>query len=473
MKISLRLKLTLWFLAYFATVYIAVIAIALVFYRGSMRRSLDHHMTALAEATGQMVLNSRQAISSRHISHFQPVDRRYSVVAVRAEDGHILASHEGVDTLSLPPLPAVGQATAFRNLAKDDAMHLVRRRVSTRMLTYRAARPNGPTFYIDLVRTTNLAEEERAFTSNAVVIGAVGALLAFGLAAWLLAGRAVWPLVRLTEAARELGLTRRELVSDATGKEVERLQAGLNEAMKRLEDGFRARERFLDYVAHDLKTPLSVMLAESQALRPGSATSEELEAYRRSVVEELWRLAHLVHGMLALARADEAETLSRLTTVYINDVIVECVSMCKGHADSSGVALEPELIDPEITDAYPEFLGDPDLMCAMLANLIHNAIRFSPRTETVNIRAEMANGNVHIHVRDRGPGIPEEYLDRVFDRFVQVPSDGMHKGGSGIGLAIARTVAESHGGSVRVRNCADRGCEFTVTLPLKRTRVEV
>jgi signal transduction histidine kinase len=242
------------------------------------------------------------------------------------------------------------------------------------------------------------------------------------------------------------------------------LQTELNDALGRLEEGYRVRQRFLTNVAHDLKTPISVMLTQSQVLEPDGASLDEFRQYRQSMIEELRRLRGIIEGILALSRASQGEALLRRTQLPINTLLAQSALRCKSQADAARVRLKVDMLDE---DKGGELFGDLDLLCTMLDNLIRNAIRFSPPRETVNLEADLDSGRARITVRDHGPGIPEDYVDRIFDRFTQVPDEnGKIKGGTGLGLAIAKTVAEAHGGTIEVRNRRRGGCAFTVSLPL-------
>jgi signal transduction histidine kinase len=292
-------------------------------------------------------------------------------------------------------------------------------------------------------------------------------LFAAAVAAWLVAGTAVAPMKELSKAVRTLApehIDARVAVPHPE-QEVARLQGELNEALARLEGGYRAQERFISNVAHDLKTPIAVMLTQSQVLNPESSVIEDYEAYRKSVQEEMQHLAALLESFLTLARVTQGEAVARREPVSINDIVVESVARCEPEAQHYEVRLVPQVIASDDA-AGIELLGDPGLLCTMLDNLIRNAIRFSPARESVDVRTVVVDGDVVLTVRDRGPGIPTEFLDRIFDRFVQAPQDAARAKGTGLGLAIARSVAELHGGSIRARNLDEGGCEFEVRLPL-------
>jgi signal transduction histidine kinase len=300
-----------------------------------------------------------------------------------------------------------------------------------------------------------------------VTFAIMGGFLAAGLAGWLLAGRVVSPVEQLSEEVKQVSpktIDTRMAVGSADD-EITRLRQELNNALERLERGYAAQGRFIANVAHDLKTPIAVMLAESQVIRGHEESCEEYRRYRDSVEEEMRHLGGLVEGFLTLARADQGEFLARREPVPLHDILLDCVAHCTAEASHREVRIIPSI---EATDVHaePEILGDPDLLCTMLDNLIRNAIRFSPVDATIDVRARSNQEHAALEVRDRGPGIPPAAIQTIFDRFAQASIQDARSKGTGLGLAIAKSVAELHGGKIGVTNCPDGGCCFTVELPL-------
>jgi two-component system heavy metal sensor histidine kinase CusS len=244
------------------------------------------------------------------------------------------------------------------------------------------------------------------------------------------------------------------------------LQRELNEALERLEEGYRTMESFVGVVAHDLKTPVAIMLAETQVLDFNNATAEEIAAYQSSIVEEIRRLDGIIEGFLTLARSDHHKRLGRVSRLPVRDLILEATARCARQAEQAGVSLRP-ILPPSAEDEAMQLEGDADLLTTMLCNLIRNGIQHSPRGSVVEIRCDFLEGQVLLLIRDFGPGIEPTHLDKIFNRFFRgSPQKKYVQAGLGVGLAVVRSIAESHGGSVTARNCEDVGCQFIVTLPL-------
>jgi two-component system sensor histidine kinase SenX3 len=254
---------------------------------------------------------------------------------------------------------------------------------------------------------------------------------------------------------------------DPGDAEIARLQQDLNDALERLERGYRSQAQFLSNVSHELKTPVAVLLSQAQVLRAGGSP-EDLTDFAGNVEDEMRTLARLVESLLLLARVGHGKDLVRRVGVPVNDLVLEAAERSSELARSLDVPLVTNLHLTRDGDNQPEVVGDPELLRTMIENLVRNALRFTPRGEPVDLRVTCRQGEASIRVRDRGPGVPKEHLERIFEHFYQVPGERGRERGTGLGLAIARSVAELHDGRIAVRNLPGQGCEFEVRLPLSR-----
>jgi signal transduction histidine kinase len=243
--------------------------------------------------------------------------------------------------------------------------------------------------------------------------------------------------------------------------ETAHMQEELAAAFERIEEGYRAQSRFLTNVSHELKTPISVILAQAQTM-PGR---EDLPAPAREFVEsvsgEMRRLGRMIESFLLLSRVREGKTRVHDRLYPANDLVIDSIVNTAEMAELHGVR-----VNPTLAEAHDELLvfGDPELLGTAVDNLVRNAIRFTPEGDGVDVRV-MPNGDaVAIGVRDYGPGVPEDQLDAIFDRFARVQTMENQGRGSGLGLEIARSITELHGGTITVEN-REPGCEFMIRLP--------
>ena len=291
-------------------------------------------------------------------------------------------------------------------------------------------------------------------------------LLLAAIASWALARRSLAPIGEIVRQAREYTAAHldRRIQTRPGSDEAAELTNVINGMLNRLESAFRAQERFIADASHELKTPLSVVMAEAQVLLQQERTIEEYDQFVASTQDQLRQLVRLVDSLLTLARADAGFPLFQLRTVSVNEIVMEAVERCEPLARHREVRLVP-ILAPPADDAEANVSGDPALLRAVIENLIRNAVRYSPIEAAVDIEVSMDGAEVQVMVSDDGPGIPPEELDHVFERFFSIPRGEEPAQGAGLGLAIARGVATLHHGSITAVNRSVGGCEFTLRLP--------
>ena len=281
----------------------------------------------------------------------------------------------------------------------------------------------------------------------------VGSGLAFSLAlGWWIAETALAPVRRLTDAAERIAETRDLAVRlDEHGSdEVARLSSSFNSMLRALERSLDAQRRLVADASHEFRTPLTSLrtnvelLARAERLPDGERT-----AVVHDILQQLDELAGLVADVIELARDGEAPT--RREEVRLDELVAAGIERARLHAPN--VRFDAEL-EPTVV------LGDPQRLSRAVANLLDNACQWSPSDGTVEVRVEGGE----LRVRDYGPGIREHDLPLVFDRFYR-SSAARGKPGAGLGLAIVRQVAETHGGAAAAANAEGGGAEFRLALP--------
>jgi two-component system heavy metal sensor histidine kinase CusS len=297
-------------------------------------------------------------------------------------------------------------------------------------------------------------------------------VVASGVAGWLVTGRLLGPLSRLTQMATALRPERLEQDESAPAVSVSELQSvqqSLRETRESLREAFRAQERFLSNVAHELKTPIAVLLAESQTI-DRAVLGEEGGRFVNSVNEEMKRLGKLVESFLLLAKVHAGKALLKSEVVFINDVVMGAVEQCSIMARQYAVTLVPTLLEGDVGNAT--VAGDPMLLQTMIDGLIRNAIKFSPNGGRVDVVTDTVENSLNVCVRDQGPGIAPEIAPTLFDRFVQAPAESARGRGTGLGLVIAQGIAELHSGKISFENRSEGGCEFCIRLPRAQVQLD-
>lgn len=482
---SLRFQLTATYLLVFGLVFTGVVGVGLGVARSSVHRALDREledrarqMVAALVQTGDPFTDD--ALREAAAAESRTLFFRGFLVQVRGDDGAVIGRSETLSGRDLP-LSEDGEAWAG-GVPLLETVELAwtpgEPAEPYRVATLRHVSPGVRPFVVQVGSDLGPVREPVALMNRLAWAGLGVALLAAAAASWLAAGRAMARLGQIADAVSAVELDdlgEKPIVPPTPDPEVRRLADDLNRLLARIADGLRARERFIQDVSHELKTPLSVLHSEAQVIGLRTDLSEEARVFAGSVGEEARHLARLVESMLALARAEATSDMAGAAVASAYDAVVAAVGACQPAARSAGVSLqlmlgasasessdeadEADAADPD--DAL--FFGDPELVTAMVSNLIRNAIAYSPAGEPVLIHARPDGEDITIAVADHGPGIPPEAIGRIFDRFAQArPQDSAR--GHGLGLAIARTVAELHGGSLRVENRSPGGCRFTVTL---------
>ena len=321
-------------------------------------------------------------------------------------------------------------------------------------------RPLG-TFYVQygrpIANVKATVRRVRLFLVGGVVGGAGLALLA-GL---MIARRAMGPITQLSDTARQIQRTRdpdRRITPPPADDEIAELARTLDGMLQALaasrneQEAMLIRQReFVADASHELRTPLTSVLANLDFLAE-TLDGEQGEA-AVSALRSSQRMRRLVQDLLLLARAD-ARRRAPHEPLDVSQVVVEAAS-----------ELEPVTDDHALTVDAPHAVvdGARDELHRLVLNLMENAIKHTPAGTHVHTSVRQNDGVVRIEVADDGPGIPAELRGKVFERFVRGAGD---RGGSfGLGLAIVRAVAESHGGDVVVDSDESRGTRFTVTLP--------
>ncbi|MCU1584864.1 MAG: two-component sensor histidine kinase [Microbacteriaceae bacterium] len=220
------------------------------------------------------------------------------------------------------------------------------------------------------------------------------------------------------------------------------------------------RRDFVANISHELKTPIGAVGLLAEALQAASDEPDQVRRFAKRLTKEAERLARITQEIIELSRLQAADALTRPEVVEIDHVIALAIDQNRVAADSSRVTIVSG------GDAGAEVYGDEPLLAVALHNLIANAIQYSPKGSRVGVGVSNSDGIVEIAVTDQGIGIPDEELDRVFERFFRIdPARSRHTGGTGLGLSIVKHVVQNHGGDVRVWSQPGNGSTFTIRLP--------
>jgi len=338
----------------------------------------------------------------------------------------------------------LGERLGRRTLARGVAL-----RVNGQLIGYLAPREGAAE-----------AQFRQQVTHAIIVAGLAGALVAIALG-WWLTRRALRPLTELNRAAGQIGagdLAYRVPVS--AGDEVGRLAGRFNEMAAALERNERLRQQMVNDIAHELRTPLTVMQGHLEALQDG-VFALSIEALK-PIYDETLLLGRLVGDLRDLARAEAGHLDLELAPLEAASLLARAQRQFRNEAEAAGVELR---VDAPAN--LPPIEGDAQRLGQVLANLISNALRYTPRGGQVTLSARAEGRWLLVAVADTGEGIAPADLALVFERFYRADRSRTRDAGhSGLGLAIARQLIEAHGGALTAISEIGVGSVFTARLPL-------
>ncbi|MDK2881243.1 MAG: hypothetical protein PWQ99_1018 [Clostridia bacterium] len=291
---------------------------------------------------------------------------------------------------------------------------------------------------------------------------ALFALLVGGVVIYLTSRRLSRPVVEITEAAAALaqGDFDREIMA-AGDDEIGQLAASFDFMRKRLKNLERSRQEFIAAISHELRTPLTSIRGFIQAILDGIIPPEEQKKYLRLAGAESERLTRLVGDLLELARLRAGSIRLRRAPVDLLEVAGEAAAEFRLLAGRRKIAVEPPPGSGRVMVS-----GDRDRLRQILLNLLSNAVKYTGEDGEILVIISRQGGQVVLTVRDNGTGIPQEDLQRIFEKFQRGSRAGdASAGGSGLGLAIVKELAELHGGRVSAWSEPGRGTEISVELP--------
>jgi two-component system sensor histidine kinase BaeS len=294
----------------------------------------------------------------------------------------------------------------------------------------------------------------------AVFAGLAGLGLLFGgmVAAAKTVRRTAVPLAEVMEAADRVASGDHDVRVEERGtREMRRLARSFNAMTGRLRAGEEQRRNLLADVAHELRTPLSVIQGNAEGMLDGLYPADRV--HLEPLLEEARIMARLLDDLQTLSTAEAGVLRLHREPVEPADLVEDAIAAYRPQASEAGVRLEPR-----VADGLPTLEVDPVRIGEVLANLVSNSLRATPSGGTVVVSADPADDGrrVAFAVADTGPGIPSDTLPHVFDRFVKAPGSG----GAGLGLAIAKSLVEAHDGEIDAGSDQNEGTTMRFILPV-------
>ena len=306
---------------------------------------------------------------------------------------------------------------------------------------------------LEFIERTNLT-----LLYGALVGAALALLLGFFISRTLT--RPIRELTRATHAISEGDLSQK--VQIRTNDELGELAQAFNKMSAELSRSINARKQMTADIAHELRTPLSLILGHAEAVHDGvlPPTRENFEIIR----EEATRLEHLVNDLRTLSLADAGELTITPQVIEPERLVNEVAALYQYETQKKNISLDVDIASP-----LPVIEVDPGRMTQVLTNILDNATHHTPEGGHITLSAKQADDKVQLVVEDSGPGVPPENIEHIFERFYRSDSsrqrDGAVPGGSGLGLAIAKSIVQAHGGQLSAESEAGKGLRVIISLP--------
>ena len=464
---SIRFRLTLWYAITLVVILATSGVIWHMYLASNLLGRIDESLVIIAEDVATFHMGNHHAGPQENPGQgLEEFIRRHNwgeYVQIVTTDGHV-ASH--TDNLSESRLP-LSQAALHQAQQGKIFFETIRplKPQPIRLLTYPVVQRGK---LLEMIQVgERLSSMEMALRELRIILltFSPAALIVLSFVGWFLAGRALSPVTRITNAARKINaenLSQRLPIED-TRDELSRLGETFNSMLSRLEDSFHKIKQFSADASHELRTPLTILRGETEVALRWAKTPEEFRHMLASNMEEIDRMSRIIENLLALAKSDAGEMSLEIKEFSLSDLVQELYLQSKTLGEAKEIAVSLQL-----TVAREIYLcGDALRLRQVFLNLISNAIKYTPAGGAINLALALKGNDAVVTIADTGIGIPADHLPHIFDRFYRIDkARNREDGGIGLGLSIVKSIIDAHSGRITVTSIPEVGSTFTVSLPL-------
>ncbi len=454
----MRVRLTLWFvLAVVLIAGVGGVALNLVLSRqlydqldNELTQQLTRFVQAVSSAADEqaLVAATKDFLTGQQAS---PLRRLGFVLSLQTNDGSVVSNSNDIRLEDLPQTKRLLDSGTqfFADVTLDDAaLRVAGTTVMLHGAQVGAVEMAGSTSEIDTTRDSVLLLS---------ILGGLAGTILVGLGSWVLLGRALAPVRRITETAA--AISREDLAKRIgyTGPrdEIGRLAQTMDGMLDRLQASFLSQEKFVSDVSHELRTPLTIVKGHLQVLdREEAPSPDTVKQEHALVVDELDRMDRLVGDLLTIAKASRVDFLRK--EQIDADLFLESLTAQGEHLGERTWKI----------DALPggSVTADQDRLIQVFLNLMQNAVAHTELGQVIALGGDRAGGALRLWVRDEGRGMDRETLDHVFERFYRGPAGREGGEGLGLGLALVKAIVDAHGATITVESRLDTGSRFVVVL---------
>ena len=445
---SIRTRLTIW--------YLMVIVVLLLVFSGVAYFMLDHNLyqnldNSLQTRSTELILSTSSIIAQ------QANELRLSFDS----NGNLMREYGPlIDPTSIKGLvqqALLGQKTYMTAMTTD------KQNVRLYATTFRVPFSNQLLVLVVGQLTTGVTGVLDTFR-YVLVITAVGVIVLAGIGGLFLASRVLKPVEQITRTAQKIeesDLSQRIAVKN--DDELGRLASTLNDMIARLEEAFNRQRQFTADASHELRTPLAIMQAEATLALSKERTEDEYKKSLETISQESTYMSSVIGKLLFLARSDAGKEQFNFEDVDLKDLITGLSTNVEALASDKGIKFTVDAQENLVVS------GDKVKLRQLFINILENAVRYTPADGNISVSLVRKDGGALAIISDTGIGIPPENLPHIFERFYRVDKARSRvDGGVGLGMAIAKYIADSHKGKITVESEVGKGTIFNVTIPLKK-----
>lgn len=477
---SIRTRLTLWFTSVLAVILIAFAISAYLFLVYAIHRQTDETLQQIAQ-TFIITANNEEADEDEKKLHSKKLEALHETlnnlnfhnykIFVSDANGEIFTNDETKE-FNFPDEKIKSLMTSFSASSENERFfQLSANDCDYRIFARKITLANGEQLDLFIVHVLDDEKELLSQFRNALLVSVPLMLVFVGFGGYFLAQKVLLPVAQMSETASRISATNlsERLPVKNPKDEFGNLAKVINELLERLEKSFQAQRQFVADASHELRTPLAIVRGESEiALSKNNRTKEELRQSLSIIHDESKRLTHIVEDLFILARADSGHFRANFKELYLDELLADCVRKVRVLADKHKISLDFQM------PAEMPMRGDEQLLRRLFLNLLDNAIKYNREDGTgrVSVRGEITADSYRITISDTGIGIPKEQQAKIFERFYRIDKARSRKhetlmSGAGLGLSIAKWIAEIHQGNLELVSSDETGSIFAINLPKK------
>lgn len=454
---TLAFRLTLWYAGIFTLCFL----VAFIFLYFLMIKDIQRR-------TDQGLLDEGEEFSS--ILALKGINELKTAMVLEAES-------EGVNKIFFRLLDPAGKVLAsspispWEKVEQDSAILARLKNGNTHVLATKTLpdRPYGVRVFYSRIGPDSILQICQSLEDDERFMGAFRQifwismavlLIVSALIGWFMARRALMGVEEVTKTAMDIsgGSLERRVPAKARGEEIDRLATTFNNMLDRIHALVTGIRNVSDNIAHDLRSPITrIRVMAEMTLSTGKAVNE-YETMAEDIIEECDRLLEMINTMLDISEAEAGASQLVMKRINISKIVREACDLFQPVAESKGIAIIHKVPENSF------IRGDIKSVQRMVANLLDNAVKYTPNSGHVTVSVEKNDGQVVISVEEDGIGISEEDLPHIFERFYRCDSSRSHPG-FGLGLSYALAVARAHGGDVKATSRKNKGSIFQIVLP--------